>query len=133
MLNCPQSYMNYLDNASVNVYIGVHGVDKARSGTISETMKLVALFRKYQECKRENATTLRRTRLQTWADLLLREIDAHGPVHRSRIGPMTKKMTTAIARKYVERIESLNGQIGDVHADVIAEVRSSGESSTPPT
>jgi DNA-directed RNA polymerase subunit RPC12/RpoP len=31
-------------------------------------MKLVALFRKCQECKRENATTLRRTRLQTWAD-----------------------------------------------------------------
>ena len=39
---------------------------------------------------------------------------------------MTKKMTTAIARKYVERIESLNGQIGDVHAE-IAQEYSSGD------
>ena len=41
---------------------------------------------------------------------------------------MTKKMTTAIARKYVERIESLNGQIGDVHAE-IAQEYSSGDRS----
>jgi transcription elongation factor Elf1 len=41
---------------------------KKQRHNLSETMKLVALFRKCQECKRENATTLRRTRLQTWAD-----------------------------------------------------------------